>query len=334
MADNGCKLFVRNLSYRTTDKDLKEYYGQWGKVEECSVMKDKGSGKSKGFGFVRYFKPSMVDEAMSNRPHELDDKKLEPHRAAPKEYSAKPESHYTCNDIFVGGVRAGLSDDEIREYFSNYGTIVKINIPKVKDDPKKVRGFAVVSFDDYDPVDICCHKKWHQINTWRLDVTKYIDKKDMEELVRKYGNGIDDGWGRPPKKEFGNKFQRGGGNGNFSNNNRRGGFGQQNDRGGRFNNNRSERGGFQNNRGGGNRGRPSYDQNINDDLLGALDDYNPSDLLDRAILTQRALLARSIADLDYESRDRQGPVKGQSSYGRQRQESSPYPKSNRTGLWM
>jgi len=328
MADISCKLFVRNISYRTSDKDLRAYYEKWGTVDDCQVMKDKSTGKSKGFGFVRYLKPSMVDEAMANRPHDLDDKKLEPHRASPKEYSAKPESHYTCNDIFVGGVRNGITDEEIRDYFGNYGTIVKVNIPKVKNDPSKVRGFAVVSFDDYDPVDVCCHKKWHNIQKFRLDVTKYIDKKDMDELVRKYGNGEDDGWGRP-KKEFNQ-------GGNFDN-----------DRG--FNQRGRGRGGFnQRGRGGFDQGRDNRrgnDQRGNSaDLLGGLDnldDYNPSSLLDRAILTQRALLARSIADLDYESRERSGPVKSNSQFNR-RNESSPYGSSNRggggnssrTGLWM
>jgi len=330
MADLSCKLFVRNLSYRTTDRDLKEFYGKFGSVDECAVMKDKQSGKSKGFGFVRFLKPAMVDEAMANRPHELDDKKLEPHRAAPKEYSAKPESHHTCNDIFVGGVKKGLSEQEVRDYFGNYGTIVKVNIPKNKQEPEKTRGFAVVTFDDYDPVDVCCHKKWHNIKQFRLDVTKYIDKKDMDVLVQKYGNGIDDGWGRPKnfdqRRDDNQNNRRGGGGGGFQSNNR-GSFGGFNSRG---------RGGNQ-----GGQGRSNMDYNNRaEDILNSLgDDYNSSDLLDRAILTQRALLARSIADLDYGSGDVRGPVKSNQSYGRKY---DPYNSGNRgnnsngrnPGQWM
>merc|ERR1712168_886837 len=78
MTDSSCKLFIRNISYRTSDSDLKEYYEKWGTVSTAQIMKDKATGKSKGFGFVNYLKPAMVDEAMSNRPHELDEKKLEP----------------------------------------------------------------------------------------------------------------------------------------------------------------------------------------------------------------------------------------------------------------
>jgi len=46
------KLYVGSLSYDTTEDSLKELFSQAGTVDSVSVVMDKFSGKSKGFGFV------------------------------------------------------------------------------------------------------------------------------------------------------------------------------------------------------------------------------------------------------------------------------------------
>jgi len=46
------KLYVGNLPYSTTDDDLRELFAPYGDVESASVITDRDSGRSKGFGFV------------------------------------------------------------------------------------------------------------------------------------------------------------------------------------------------------------------------------------------------------------------------------------------
>jgi len=46
------KLYVGSLSYSTTDDQLKQHFSQAGNVESATVITDKFSGRSKGFGFV------------------------------------------------------------------------------------------------------------------------------------------------------------------------------------------------------------------------------------------------------------------------------------------
>lgn len=54
------KLFVGSLSYQTTDEELREAFSQAGTVESASVIMDKMTGRSRGFGFVEM---SSDDEA-------------------------------------------------------------------------------------------------------------------------------------------------------------------------------------------------------------------------------------------------------------------------------
>ena len=46
------KLYVGNLSYSTTEDKLSELFGEHGEVTSVSIITDRYSGRSKGFGFV------------------------------------------------------------------------------------------------------------------------------------------------------------------------------------------------------------------------------------------------------------------------------------------
>jgi RNA recognition motif-containing protein len=48
------KLFVGSLDWGVTEQDLQDLFSSHGAVEEAIVIKDKFSGRSKGFGFVTF----------------------------------------------------------------------------------------------------------------------------------------------------------------------------------------------------------------------------------------------------------------------------------------
>ena len=48
----GTKLYVGNLSFRTTSEELREAFGAVGTVESASVIEDRDTGRSRGFAFV------------------------------------------------------------------------------------------------------------------------------------------------------------------------------------------------------------------------------------------------------------------------------------------
>ena len=53
------KLYVGNLSYEVTEDDLQLAFKEFGQVESVTIIKDKYSGQSKGFGFVEF--PSKAE---------------------------------------------------------------------------------------------------------------------------------------------------------------------------------------------------------------------------------------------------------------------------------
>src|SRR5205085_2540948 len=46
------RLYVGNLSFRTTSEDLRELFAQVGTVESANIIEDRETGRSRGFGFV------------------------------------------------------------------------------------------------------------------------------------------------------------------------------------------------------------------------------------------------------------------------------------------
>jgi len=56
------KLYVGNLAYAVTQEDLAEYFAQAGQVQKATVVTDKFSGQSRGFGFVE-----MADQESAQR---------------------------------------------------------------------------------------------------------------------------------------------------------------------------------------------------------------------------------------------------------------------------
>lgn len=48
----GTRLYVGNLNFRTTGEELRDLFSQAGEVESASVVEDRETGRSRGFGFV------------------------------------------------------------------------------------------------------------------------------------------------------------------------------------------------------------------------------------------------------------------------------------------
>lgn len=59
-------IYVGNLSWQMTDEDLRTLFEQYGSVTSAKIVKDKVSGRSKGFGFVEMPEDSEAQNALSS----------------------------------------------------------------------------------------------------------------------------------------------------------------------------------------------------------------------------------------------------------------------------
>ena len=59
------KIYVGNLSYQVTEDQLREVFAAHGQVDSATIIKDKFSGQSKGFGFVEMSSDSEAQAAIA-----------------------------------------------------------------------------------------------------------------------------------------------------------------------------------------------------------------------------------------------------------------------------
>ena len=69
-SDQG-KLFIGGISWETSEEKLKDYFGNYGEILQTVVMRDKISGRPRGFGFVVFADPSVLDTVLQEK-HTID----------------------------------------------------------------------------------------------------------------------------------------------------------------------------------------------------------------------------------------------------------------------
>ncbi len=85
------KLFVGSLSWNTTDESLQEFFASAGTVVSASVIKDRETNRSKGFGFVEMSSDDEAKQAIEKlNNQELDGRSIIVSEARPRE--DKPRS--------------------------------------------------------------------------------------------------------------------------------------------------------------------------------------------------------------------------------------------------
>ncbi|KZV82140.1 hypothetical protein EXIGLDRAFT_657508, partial [Exidia glandulosa HHB12029] len=80
------KVYVGNLSWNTTDDTLRESFSQFGQILDSIVMRDRDTGRSRGFGFVTYGSPQEAEAAIAS----LNDQELDGRRIKVNLANARP----------------------------------------------------------------------------------------------------------------------------------------------------------------------------------------------------------------------------------------------------
>ncbi|KAF5958239.1 hypothetical protein HYC85_005464 [Camellia sinensis] len=114
------KLVVLGIPWDIDTDGLKDYMTKFGELEDCIVMKERSSGRSRGFGYVTF---ASVDDA--------------------KEEMRAPSKKVTR--IFVARIPPSVTEAAFRSYFEQYGEITDLYMPK---DPstKGHRGIGFITF--------------------------------------------------------------------------------------------------------------------------------------------------------------------------------------------
>ncbi|ESQ56196.1 hypothetical protein EUTSA_v10025365mg [Eutrema salsugineum] len=186
-SDQG-KLFVGGISWETDEDKLREHFSSFGDVSQAIVMRDKLTGRPRGFGFVIFSDPSILERVLQEK-HHIDTREVDVKRAMSREEqqvsgrsgnlnpsrSSGGDAYNKTKKIFVGGLPPTLTDEEFRQYFEVYGPVADVVIMHDQT-TNRPRGFGFVSFDSEDAVDRVLHKNFHDLSGKQVEVKRALPK--------------------------------------------------------------------------------------------------------------------------------------------------------------
>ncbi|XP_044505217.1 heterogeneous nuclear ribonucleoprotein 1 [Mangifera indica] len=143
------KIFIGGLAKDTTYATFNKHFGKYGDITDSVIMKDRYTGQPRGFGFITYADPSVVDKVIDDT-HIINGKQVEIKRTIPK--GSGQSIDFKTKKIFVGGIPSSVTEDELKNFFSKYGKILEHQI--IRDhETNRSRGFGFVIFDSEEVVD-------------------------------------------------------------------------------------------------------------------------------------------------------------------------------------
>ncbi|CAM8934847.1 unnamed protein product [Rhodiola kirilowii] len=186
METGHAKLFVGGISWSTNEERLKHYFSSFGEVVESVIMKDRNTGRARGFGFVVFADPAVAERVIKEK-HSIDGWMVEAKWAVPMDdlnISSKSSSSarsspglWRTKKIFVGGLASTVTESDFKKYFEQFGSI---NDAIVMYDPttKRPRGFGFITFDKEDSVDNVLQRTFHeQLSGKMVEVKRAVPKE-------------------------------------------------------------------------------------------------------------------------------------------------------------
>ncbi|EYU46155.1 hypothetical protein MIMGU_mgv1a006683mg [Erythranthe guttata] len=161
-----CKIFVHGLGWEANAETITSVFAKYGEIEDCKVVRDKNSGKSKGYGFI-LFKHRHGARRALKQPQKLIEGRMascqlasagpvqSPAQATVATVSTPHTSEYTQRKIYVSNVSADIDPKKLWEFFSKFGEIEEGPLGLDKQTGKP-RGFCL-----FKAVDGPKHSKGH-----------------------------------------------------------------------------------------------------------------------------------------------------------------------------
>lgn len=191
------KIFIGGLTIETTEAQIEECFSKFGFVYDILIIRHRDSGLSKGYGFITCNSIKTYQRIVSSE-HTINGRAIDCHSSFKKSDDPEKFKENANKKIFVGGISMETNDDDLYNYFSQFGTIRQAYVIK---DPvtrrSKKFGFAIMR--DQDSVDAVLAKDAHVIKGVTASCKLFV--RYTEEEAQKKLPSTD------PDKEFHNLVQ-------------------------------------------------------------------------------------------------------------------------------
>ena len=84
VAETVQQVYVGNLSYRVRERELRDYFSDFGDIDQIKIIKNRNTGRSKGFGFVTFASGSGAKKALDAHGTDFEGRALVVRMANPR----------------------------------------------------------------------------------------------------------------------------------------------------------------------------------------------------------------------------------------------------------
>lgn len=173
---------VGRLAWSIDESRLAEEFAKFGSIQSTKVIKDRMTGRSKGFGYVEFSSPDEAKSALSMSGTEIEGFAInvdisQPRQApsaprnyqpapsygggqqsggsfgAPRERREYPKSEPSTT-VFIGNLSFNATEQDIAGLFGSCGSIQQIRLPRYHD-TGKMKGYAYLEFADVESATRC-----------------------------------------------------------------------------------------------------------------------------------------------------------------------------------
>ncbi|KAF8079754.1 hypothetical protein N665_1002s0004 [Sinapis alba] len=220
------KLFIGGISWDTDEERLGEYFSKYGDLVESVIMRDRATGRARGFGFIVFADPSVAERVILEK-HIIDGRTVEAKKAVPRDDQQVLKRHASpmhlvspnhggsirTKKIFVGGLPSTITEAEFKNYFDQFGIISDV-VVMYDHNTQRPRGFGFITFESEESVDMVLHKTFHELNGKMVEVKRAVPKDPSSALANRspvigYGNNYGVVSNRSPANSYFNSFAPG-----------------------------------------------------------------------------------------------------------------------------
>ncbi|KAG6392397.1 hypothetical protein SASPL_146614 [Salvia splendens] len=206
------KLFIGGISWDTSEERLREYFQTFGEVVEAVIMKDRTTGRARGFGFIVFADASVAEKVVKER-HVIDGRTVEAKKAVPRDdhqnFNRNNASIHgsiqgsiqgspgpvRTKKIFVGGLASSVTENDFKRYFDQFGTITDV-VVMYDHNTQRPRGFGFITYDLEEAVDKVLFKTFHELNGKMVEVKRAVPKELSPGPTRNQPSGYNYGLNR------------------------------------------------------------------------------------------------------------------------------------------
>lgn len=179
------KLVVLGIPWEVETEGLKQYMGKFGLLEDCIVMKDRSTGRSRGFGYVTYVSADDAKKVLESE-HVLGTRTLEVKIATPKDQMMSSATKKATR-IFVARIPPTVTEPMFQNYFATYGGITDVYMPKDLI-TKGHRGIGFITFENSDSVDALMSET-HELGGSTIVVDRATPKEEESKQPFRFSQG-------------------------------------------------------------------------------------------------------------------------------------------------